>query len=66
MLIAREKETERVEHPVDVVEQLATCNDWTFDRESEDENDAGNALLGTILLITASVLGLLALLASPF
>lgn len=36
------------------------------DRESEDENDAGNALLGTILLITASVLGLLALLASPF
>ncbi len=37
MLIAREKESERIEHPVDVVEQLATSNDWTFDRESDDE-----------------------------
>jgi len=37
MLIATEKETGRVEHPVDVVEQLAANNDWTFDRENEDE-----------------------------
>ena len=37
MLIATEKETERVEHPVDVVEQLAATNDWTFDRDDEDE-----------------------------
>ncbi len=37
MLIATEKETERAEHPVDVVEQLAATNDWSFDREDEDE-----------------------------
>ncbi|MGJ0505659.1 MAG: YbjN domain-containing protein [Methylocystis sp.] len=37
MLIATEKETERAEHPVDVVEQLAATNDWTFDRDDEDE-----------------------------
>lgn len=37
MHIAREHETERAEHPVDVVEQLAATNDWSFDREDEDE-----------------------------
>ena len=37
MLIALEKVTERSEHPVDVVEQLATSNDWSFDRDDEDE-----------------------------
>jgi hypothetical protein len=37
MLIGTEKETERAEHPVDVVEQLAAVNDWSFDREDEDE-----------------------------
>ncbi len=37
MLIGTEKDTERVEHPVDVVEQLAATNDWSFDREDEDE-----------------------------
>ena len=37
MLIATEKETERAEHPVDVVEQLAATNDWSFDRDDEDE-----------------------------
>ena len=37
MLIATEKETERAEHPVDVVEQLAATNDWSFDREDDDE-----------------------------
>jgi len=37
MLIAPEKETDRAEHPVDVVEQLAANNDWSFDREDEDE-----------------------------
>ncbi|GLI93400.1 YbjN domain-containing protein [Methylocystis echinoides] len=37
MLIARENETERAEHPVDVVEQLAATNDWSFDRDDEDE-----------------------------
>ena len=30
-------EIERHEHPVDVVERLASINDWTFDREDEDE-----------------------------
>lgn len=37
MLIASEKNTERAEHPVDVVEQLAATNDWTFDRDDENE-----------------------------
>lgn len=37
MLIASEKVTERAEHPVDVVEQLAATNDWSFDRDDEDE-----------------------------
>jgi hypothetical protein len=37
MLIATEKEIERPEHPVDVVEQLAATNDWSFDREDDDE-----------------------------
>jgi hypothetical protein len=37
MLIASEKETKRAEHPVDVVEQLAATNDWSFDRDDEDE-----------------------------
>ncbi len=32
MQIAMENETERTEHPVDVVEQLAAINDWSFDR----------------------------------
>ena len=35
MLIATENETERAEHPVDVVEQLAATNDWSFDRFDE-------------------------------
>ena len=37
MHIASEKETERAEHPVDVVEQLAAINQWSFDRDHEDE-----------------------------
>jgi hypothetical protein len=37
MLIGPEKETDRPEHPVDVVEQLAATNDWSFDRDDEDE-----------------------------
>ena len=38
MLIASEKNyIERSEHPVDVVEQLAASNDWSFDRDDEDE-----------------------------
>ncbi|HYA79407.1 MAG TPA: YbjN domain-containing protein [Methylocystis sp.] len=37
MLIAAELETDRVQHPVDVVEQLAAANDWSFDRDNEDE-----------------------------
>ncbi len=37
MLISAEKELEGAEHPVDVVEQLAAANDWTFDRDNEDE-----------------------------
>jgi hypothetical protein len=28
---------ERLEHPVDVVERLASVNQWTFDRAEEDE-----------------------------
>jgi hypothetical protein len=30
-------ETERAEHPVDVVERLAAGNQWSFDRDDEDE-----------------------------
>lgn len=30
-------EAGRAEHPVDVVERLAALNDWSFDREDEDE-----------------------------
>lgn len=30
-------ETGRAEHPVDVVERLASVNEWSFDREDEDE-----------------------------
>jgi hypothetical protein len=37
MLIVSEEEKERAEHPVDVVEQLAATNDWSFDRDDEDE-----------------------------
>ncbi len=37
MLIVSENETDRTEHPVDVVEQIAATNDWTFDRDDEDE-----------------------------
>lgn len=38
MLIAsRQQESDRVEHPVDVVEHLAATNDWAFDRDDEDE-----------------------------
>lgn len=37
MLIAADKETDRIEHPVDVVEHLAAANDWKFDRDDEDE-----------------------------
>jgi hypothetical protein len=29
--------TERPEHPVDVVERLASLNEWAFDRADEDE-----------------------------
>ena len=32
-----EFETQRAEHPVDVVERLATFNNWAFDRDDEDE-----------------------------
>jgi hypothetical protein len=30
-------EFERAEHPVDVVERLAAINEWSFDRDAEDE-----------------------------
>ena len=30
-------ETQRAEHPVDVVERLAALNNWAFDRDDEDE-----------------------------
>src|SRR4051812_45685885 len=30
-------ELERTEHPVDVVERIASINDWRFDREDDDE-----------------------------
>jgi hypothetical protein len=30
-------EAPRNEHPVDTIERLATCNQWSFDREDEDE-----------------------------
>lgn len=37
MQIVSEEEKDRAEHPVDVVEQLAATNDWSFDRDDEDE-----------------------------
>lgn len=37
MLTANQKQPHRPEHPVDVVEHLAAANDWSFDREEEDE-----------------------------
>ncbi|MBX9741870.1 MAG: YbjN domain-containing protein [Beijerinckiaceae bacterium] len=30
-------EFERAEHPVDVVERIASSNEWSFDREADDE-----------------------------
>ena len=30
-------ETSRAEHPVDVVERIASFHDWAFDRDDEDE-----------------------------
>lgn len=30
-------ELERAEHPVDVVERIASSNEWSFDREDDDE-----------------------------
>ena len=37
-MIANENQpVERREHPVDVVERLASRNEWTFDRADEDE-----------------------------
>ncbi len=30
-------EFERAEHPVDIVERLASLNDWRFDRDDQDE-----------------------------
>ena len=32
-----ELQVERHEHPLDLVERLATLNDWSFDRAAEDE-----------------------------
>ena len=32
-----QSETERREHPVDIVERLASINEWLFEREDEDE-----------------------------
>lgn len=30
-------EPDRIEHPVDVIERIATANHWSFDRDEEDE-----------------------------
>lgn len=30
-------EAQRHEHPLDTIERLATCNQWSFDRADEDE-----------------------------
>jgi hypothetical protein len=30
-------DTDRSNHPLDIVERLATLNDWSFDRDGEDE-----------------------------
>ncbi len=37
MALSEIQDRERCEHPVDVVERLATLNDWAFDRCDEDE-----------------------------
>jgi hypothetical protein len=36
-MIVEEVTSERSEHPLDLVERLATLNDWSFDRDAEDE-----------------------------
>ncbi len=36
-MIGIESISERSEHPVDIVEQFASMNEWLFDREQEDE-----------------------------
>ena len=38
-----EIELDRSNHPLDVVERLATLNDWSFDRDGEDEISVGVA-----------------------
>ncbi len=37
MFSAESESVERPEHPVDVVERLASLNEWAFDRADEDE-----------------------------
>ncbi len=37
MLLSGIEIDERVEHPVDVVERLASLKDWSFDRDDPDE-----------------------------
>lgn len=40
-----EHDLDRANHPLDVIERLAALNDWSFDRDGEDEisvNVAGN------------------------
>jgi hypothetical protein len=41
MLLSGIELNERVEHPVDVVERLASLKDWSFDRDDADEISIG-------------------------
>ena len=41
MLQSQSEVEDRVEHPVDVVERLASLKDWSFDRDDADEISIG-------------------------
>jgi hypothetical protein len=41
MLLTELEHSERIEHPVDVIERLACLKDWSFDRDDADEISLG-------------------------
>jgi hypothetical protein len=37
MAFLHQIEPDRAAHPVDIVEQIASINDWSFERQDDDE-----------------------------
>jgi hypothetical protein len=37
MAVVHELELDRTSHPVDIIEHIASINDWTFERQDDDE-----------------------------